>query len=106
MDSDTKGSATILSGRATDNASDNHYNTWSSVTNSYLVQNSDGTLTRLENTSSGIVVENYSADGKSLSHNALFQKSLTYLVDSIQEKTVTISCSVRTTLPKATARKL
>ena len=66
MDSDTKGSATILSGRATDNASDNHYNTWSSVTNSYLVQNSDGTLTRLENTSSGIVVENYSADGKKL----------------------------------------
>lgn len=36
MDSDTKGSATILSGRATDNASDNHYITWSSVTNSYL----------------------------------------------------------------------
>ena len=61
LGSDTKGSATTLSGRSTDNASDNHYNTWSSVTNSYLVQNSDGTLTRLENTSSGVVVENYSA---------------------------------------------
>ena len=76
MDSDTKGSATLLSGRATDNASDNHYNTWSSVTNSYLVQNSDGTLTRLENTSSGIVVENYSADGKKLISQRTISKEL------------------------------
>ena len=76
MDSDTKGSATMLSGRATDNASDNHYNTWSSVTNSYLVQNSDGTLTRLENTSSGIVVENYSADGKKLISQRTISKEL------------------------------
>ena len=76
MDSDTKGSATILSGRATDNASDNHYNTWSSVTNSYLVQNSNGTLTRLENTSSGIVVENYSADGKKLISQRTISKEL------------------------------
>ncbi|WP_325208379.1 Ig-like domain-containing protein [Ruminococcus sp. N15.MGS-57] len=76
MDSDTKGSATILSGRATDNASDNHYNTWSSVTNSYLVQNSDGTLTRLENISSGIVVENYSADGKKLISQRTISKEL------------------------------
>ena len=76
MDNDTKGSATILSGRATDNASDNHYNTWSSVTNSYLVQNSDGTLTRLENTSSGIVVENYSADGKKLISQRTISKEL------------------------------
>ena len=76
MDSDTKGSATILSGRATDNASDNHYNTWSSVTNSYLVQNSDGTLTRLENTSNGIVVENYSADGKKLILQRTISKEL------------------------------
>ena len=76
MDSDTKGSATILSGRATDNASDNHYNTWSSVTNSYLVQNSDGTLTRLENTSSGIVVENYSTDGKKLISQRTISKEL------------------------------
>ena len=76
MDSDTKGSATILSGLATDNASDNHYNTWSSVTNSYLVQNSDGTLTRLENTSSGIVVENYSADGKKLISQRTISKEL------------------------------
>ena len=76
MDSDTKGSATLLSGRATYNASDNHYNTWSSVTNSYLVQNSDGTLTRLENTSSGIVVENYSADGKKLISQRTISKEL------------------------------
>ena len=76
MDSDTKGSATLLSGRATDNASDNHYNTWSSVTNSYLVQNSNGTLTRLENTSSGIVVENYSADGKKLISQRTISKEL------------------------------
>ena len=76
MDSDTKGSATILSGCTTDNASDNHYNTWSSVTNSYLVQNSDGTLTRLENTSSGIVVENYSADGNKLISQRTISKEL------------------------------
>ena len=74
--SDTKGSATTLSGRSTDNASDNHYNTWSSVTNSYLVQNSDGTLTRLENTSSGVVVENYSADGKTLISQRTISKEL------------------------------
>ena len=74
--SDTKGSATTLSRRSTDNASDNHYNTWSSVTNSYLVQNSDGTLTRLENTSSGVVVENYSADGKTLISQRTISKEL------------------------------
>ena len=76
MDNDTKGSATILSGRATDNASDNHYNTWSSVTNSYLVQNSDGTITRLENTSIGIAVENYSVDGKKLISRRTISKEL------------------------------
>ena len=76
LGSDTKGSATTLSGRSTDNASDNHYNTWSSVTNSYLVQNSDGTLTRLENTSSGVVVENYSADGKTLISQRTISKEL------------------------------
>ena len=76
LGSDTKGSATMLSGRSTDNASDNHYNTWSSVTNSYLVQNSDGTLTRLENTSSGVVVENYSADGKTLISQRTISKEL------------------------------
>ena len=74
--SDTKGSATTLSGRVTDNASDNHYNTWSSTTNSYLVQNSDGTLTRLENTSSGVVIENYSADGKTLISQRTISKEL------------------------------
>ncbi len=76
LGSDTKGSATMLSGRSTDNASDNHYNTWSSVTNSYLVQNSDGTLTRLENTSSGVVAENYSADGKTLISQRTISKEL------------------------------
>ena len=76
LGSDTKGSATTLSGRSTDNASDNHYNTWSSVTNSYLVQNSDGTLTRLENTSSGVVVKNYSADGKTLISQRTISKEL------------------------------
>ena len=76
LGSDTKGSATTLSGRSTDNASDNHYNTWSSVTNSYLVQNSDGTLTRLENTSSGVVIENYSADGKTLISQRTISKEL------------------------------
>ena len=76
LGSDTKGSATTLSGRSTGNASDNHYNTWSSVTNSYLVQNSDGTLTRLENTSSGVVVENYSADGKTLISQRTISKEL------------------------------
>ena len=50
--------------------------TWSSVTNSYLVQNSDGTLTRLENTSSGIVVENYSADGNKLISQRTISKEL------------------------------
>ena len=76
LGSDTKGSATTLSGRSTDNASDNHYNTWSSVTNSYLVQNSNGTLTRLENTSSGVVIENYSADGKTLISQRTISKEL------------------------------
>ena len=76
LGNDTKGSAAILSGRATDNASDNHYSKWSSVTNSYLVPNSDGTLTRLENTSSGIVVENYSADGKTLISQRTISKEL------------------------------
>ena len=46
----------------TSNISDNNYTKWSSVVNSYLYENDDGTLTRVEYTSDGVVVEVYSSE--------------------------------------------
>lgn len=50
-----------LNGTVSDNVSDNNYSTWSSVVNSYLYENDDNTLTRVEYMGEkGVVVENYS----------------------------------------------
>lgn len=53
-------------GTVSDNVSDNNYTVYGKVINSYLTENSDGTLMRVEYDGSGIVVENYSRDGKEL----------------------------------------
>ena len=66
-----------LSGAASKNISANNYSVWSSVSNSYLYENSDGTLTRVENTSENVIVENYSADGSKLLSSKKINKELT-----------------------------
>ncbi len=66
-----------LSGAASKNISANNYSVWSSVSNSYLYENSDGTLTRVENTSANVIVENYSADGSELLSSKKINKELT-----------------------------
>ncbi len=46
------------------NISDNDYEVWADVVNSYLVENSDGTLTRVEYIAgTGVVVETWSSSG-------------------------------------------
>ena len=49
------------------NVSENNYTVWSSVVNSYLVENNDGTFTRVERADGdSIIIENYSKDHKLL----------------------------------------
>ena len=71
-----KGNTVDLSGEVSSNVSDNNYRTWSSVMNSYLSENDDGTLNRVENTSNGVLVEKYSQDGKNLISKKLIDKEL------------------------------
>ena len=65
-----------LSGDSSSNISQNHYSTWSSVSESNLIENEDKTLTRVESTSKGVLVENYSADGKELLSQKTIKKEL------------------------------
>lgn len=58
-------------GTAADNASCNDYNVWSSVVNSYIFQNSDGSLTRLEYNGSKIIIETFDLNGKRLSSKSI-----------------------------------
>lgn len=58
--------AVQTTGTVSDNVSDNNYKVFGKVVNSYLIENSDGTLTRVEYDGSGIVVEYYSSDEKEL----------------------------------------
>lgn len=49
-----------------DNVSANNYTVWSSVMNSYLAENADGTLTRVEYTGREILLETYAKDSGNL----------------------------------------
>ena len=60
------GRAQKMSGAVSANASANDYSYWSAVVNSHLIENSDGTLSRIEQTGTAVRIETYSADGKSL----------------------------------------
>lgn len=54
---------TKVNGTVSNNVSDNNYSTWSSVVNSYLYENDDNTLTRVEYMGEKrIAIENYSTD--------------------------------------------
>ena len=56
--------AVSLFGQETSNASANNYSVWSSTVTSYLAENGDGTLTRVEaRRDSSVLIETYSADG-------------------------------------------
>ena len=65
-----------LSGASSSNISANDYYTWSSVVKSNLTENSDKTLTRVESTSKGVLVEKYSANGKTLVSKSTVKKEL------------------------------
>ncbi len=55
-----------LSGKVTENVSANNYTVWSNVMNSYLAENADGTLTRVEYTGREILLETYAKDAGKL----------------------------------------
>lgn len=63
---ETAGEEQNWSGAASNNISANNYSRWSAVQSSYLTENSDHTLSRIEHTKSGVRIETYSADGKAL----------------------------------------
>lgn len=63
-------------GAPSDNASANDYYSWSSVVKSNLSENSDKTLTRVESISNSVLVENYSADGKTLISKSTIKNEL------------------------------
>ncbi|MGN0485035.1 MAG: hypothetical protein ACI4HI_15940 [Lachnospiraceae bacterium] len=65
-----------LEGQASDNRSNQNYTRWSSVQNSYLHQNTDGTLTRVEHTTAGVLIETYSEDGKTRLSTKTIKKEL------------------------------
>ncbi len=64
------------SGASSNNISANNYHTWSSVVKSNLSENSDKTLTRVESTSNGVLVEKYSANGKTLISKSTIKNEL------------------------------
>lgn len=55
-----------LKGKKTNNISANDYNTYGRVVNSYLFQDSDGKLNRVEYTGKELIAEKYTADCKKL----------------------------------------
>ena len=63
-------------GASSSNISANDYYTWSSVVKSNLTENSDKTLTRVESTSKGVLVEKYSANGKTLISKSTIKNEL------------------------------
>ena len=65
-----------LDGTSTENISENNYSTWASVVNSYLSENEDGTLNKVENASDGVLIEKYSSDGKKLISSNKVEKEL------------------------------
>ncbi len=65
-----------LGGTLSNNASANDYYSWSSTVKSNLSENSDKTLTRVESTSNGVLVENYSANGKTLLSKSTIKNEL------------------------------
>ena len=58
-----------MKGQSVSNASANNYSTYGKVIRSYLVENSDGTLSRVESGGSNVIVETYSSDGRTLKNS-------------------------------------
>lgn len=65
-----------LKGQSSKNISSNDYSTWSSTVKSNLTENDDKTLTRVESTTEGVLVENYSANGKNLLSKKIIKNEL------------------------------
>ena len=61
---DPKYSKVTMNGASTSNAGKNNYSIWSSPVNSYIMQNADGTLNRVEYLNNKVIVETYSSTGK------------------------------------------
>ena len=61
-----KSAVITTSGKTTKNASNNTYTVWSKPVKSYLIENADKTLTRIEYTDKKVLVEQYASDGSTL----------------------------------------
>lgn len=62
----TASAAETTGGQPSYNVSHNNYTVYGRVINSYLVQNSDGTLCRVECVGDSVIAETYSIDGKEM----------------------------------------
>lgn len=58
-----------MKGQPVSNSSANNYSTYGKVVNSYLIQNSDGTISRVEYNGSSVIVETYLSDGRTLKNS-------------------------------------
>ncbi len=63
-------------GESSENISENDYSTWASIVKSNLTENEDKTLSRVESTSKGVIVEKYSSDGKKLLSSKVIKNEL------------------------------
>lgn len=64
-------------GSSSRNASTNDYYSWSKPVKSYIMENSDSTLSRVEYTGSSILIETYSDNGKTLKSTRTLPTELT-----------------------------
>ncbi len=69
--------STATKGASGSNVSANNYSVWTSVMNSNLYQDTDGTLGRVEYTGKAVIAEKYSAGGKTLTASNTIPKELT-----------------------------
>ena len=95
-----------LSGASSSNISANDYYTWSSVVKSNLTENSDKTLTRVESTSNGVLVEKYSANGKPWFQNQPSKRNFRFTAVISRARITIILFSVSRTKAKRIPQKL
>lgn len=68
--------AVTSKGKNGNNASANSYYVWNSVVNSYIQENADGTMSRIESTDSNVLIETYKDNGKTLTATKTVKKEL------------------------------
>ena len=86
------------------NHSAQDYTTWSKPVNSYLFENGDGGLTRVEHISGQIIVEDYSS-GFQFQSSRTIPVELSLWAASSPGRTITSSSSARRTPRRATTQR-